>query len=885
MTQHEQQTTKRRGKGQTLVEFAITFPILLILMFGIIEFGRIFQAWVTLQNSARVAARYATTGQFDSERYVINTESGLDDPDSVVPCVLGDNRGTAEIEFDPEIPEGVLVYKGQEGLYATWYQGEDCEPNIARHQERREDMVRILSIFDQAYIGASGLALAEPGSKISPATFEQDDVPVGGSEYQEAVNFTADTNVPWYMIWVRPTQGGGEPANSRHEGYTQRAYFDVMICSDRGPENGTAGELDVPADNPSTPEDENRRFYDDVTTRFATVFDVTDPRVGGDSRYAPVCLLNEMTPDDSDVDNVGVPWIDPGGPGDPITIVVTFNHPLVTPLGISPYIQLQARRTAINESFREADSVTSLPFPAPAPGGSPPDDSTSTPTDEVIPEPRLQVTGECDIDGTYVFTVANIGDVDMTTQTRWDITDPNDGSGTVLETGFVRLDANTEQQIFYDGIGDVMITVQPIPGTSQLTPLQFTLSDCVEETPDLSFDCDLIEIPLVAGVPNFGMRGSEFAVEWVNNNVIATQLTSVTLNWQDIPTYPGMLPAQMSMARTLYWINQNSASPDPITVDSTTQGYIPGVFPVLLPGVRNLWAVSFANGPSRLSEFLSPYAFNGTQFIFENPEDPANPCVITLDIAPPTITPTRDPALQPPTSTPTPACLPGMIEVQFDSFDIFGVVRVKVINRRNVVATMTGFDIQWIQRAANDNLFLAQVRAGGSNPETGTLLWSAGAAGQDSQPSTRGRSDGSGEGVWSLSYNFQPNTETFLWLDFNGGVGSSRLDTVYLASLADYNGSSFTFITPVCEGSAGGPGSITTEDVIPNTRSTPRPTNTSAPPPTRPNWTNTPRPPSQTPRPPTATPIQPTQPPPTPLPPTVPPNVTIIFGGGGGGAD
>ena len=55
-TLHDTGQSQRRHKGQTLAEFALTLPILLILTFGIIEFGRIFQAWVTLQNSARAAA-------------------------------------------------------------------------------------------------------------------------------------------------------------------------------------------------------------------------------------------------------------------------------------------------------------------------------------------------------------------------------------------------------------------------------------------------------------------------------------------------------------------------------------------------------------------------------------------------------------------------------------------------------------------------------------------------------------------------------------------------------------------------------------------------------------------------------------------------------------
>src|SRR5512142_1919010 len=65
----------RRRKGQTLVEFALTLPILLLLMFGVIEFGRIFQAWVTLQNAARTAIRYAVTGQYD---HTIFPDNALD---------------------------------------------------------------------------------------------------------------------------------------------------------------------------------------------------------------------------------------------------------------------------------------------------------------------------------------------------------------------------------------------------------------------------------------------------------------------------------------------------------------------------------------------------------------------------------------------------------------------------------------------------------------------------------------------------------------------------------------------------------------------------------------------------------------------------------------
>ncbi|GAB4526497.1 MAG: hypothetical protein Kow0063_00810 [Anaerolineae bacterium] len=53
----------RKTRGQSLVEFALILPILLLLILGIIEGARIIWAYITVQNAAREAARYAITGQ------------------------------------------------------------------------------------------------------------------------------------------------------------------------------------------------------------------------------------------------------------------------------------------------------------------------------------------------------------------------------------------------------------------------------------------------------------------------------------------------------------------------------------------------------------------------------------------------------------------------------------------------------------------------------------------------------------------------------------------------------------------------------------------------------------------------------------------------------
>ena len=56
---------RRRTVGQGMLEFALALPILLLLLFGIIEFGRLLQAWMAVQNAARFGLRYLVTGEYN----------------------------------------------------------------------------------------------------------------------------------------------------------------------------------------------------------------------------------------------------------------------------------------------------------------------------------------------------------------------------------------------------------------------------------------------------------------------------------------------------------------------------------------------------------------------------------------------------------------------------------------------------------------------------------------------------------------------------------------------------------------------------------------------------------------------------------------------------
>ena len=59
MTNHTARATWRSERGQSLIETALTLPILLLIAVGIFEFGRAYQTWQVVTNAAREGARMA----------------------------------------------------------------------------------------------------------------------------------------------------------------------------------------------------------------------------------------------------------------------------------------------------------------------------------------------------------------------------------------------------------------------------------------------------------------------------------------------------------------------------------------------------------------------------------------------------------------------------------------------------------------------------------------------------------------------------------------------------------------------------------------------------------------------------------------------------------
>ena len=63
--------------GAVAVEFALIFPVLLLVVFGVIDFGRMLNAQISLTQAAREGARWAALGQSNVPGRVTAAAPGL----------------------------------------------------------------------------------------------------------------------------------------------------------------------------------------------------------------------------------------------------------------------------------------------------------------------------------------------------------------------------------------------------------------------------------------------------------------------------------------------------------------------------------------------------------------------------------------------------------------------------------------------------------------------------------------------------------------------------------------------------------------------------------------------------------------------------------------
>lgn len=110
---------RRSEWGQSLVEFAMVVPLLLLLVFGIIDFGRLLMNQVTLTNAVREGARIASVGgsSGDVTSRVESAAPGLSPSVSYTSATAGNNltvSATANISFITPVGRFIAMLGGSD---------------------------------------------------------------------------------------------------------------------------------------------------------------------------------------------------------------------------------------------------------------------------------------------------------------------------------------------------------------------------------------------------------------------------------------------------------------------------------------------------------------------------------------------------------------------------------------------------------------------------------------------------------------------------------------------------------------------------------------------------------------------------------------------------
>ena len=102
---------KLQESGQDLVEYAITFPIFMLIILGIIDIGRVVYSYSALQNATREGARYAIVHPCVADgtiANVIRTRAMAVDPAAITvsPVVWGEEtvQVTSRLKFTSLTP-------------------------------------------------------------------------------------------------------------------------------------------------------------------------------------------------------------------------------------------------------------------------------------------------------------------------------------------------------------------------------------------------------------------------------------------------------------------------------------------------------------------------------------------------------------------------------------------------------------------------------------------------------------------------------------------------------------------------------------------------------------------------------------------------------------
>ena len=113
----------RNERGQSMLEMAIVLPLLLSIVFGIIEFGNIYSTQIRLNNVARQAARTAVVGlpadDNDVEDDMEDMAEELGMTGTTVDITRPGTNVTASVEYAVPLLTGYIIGVGTKDLEAV----------------------------------------------------------------------------------------------------------------------------------------------------------------------------------------------------------------------------------------------------------------------------------------------------------------------------------------------------------------------------------------------------------------------------------------------------------------------------------------------------------------------------------------------------------------------------------------------------------------------------------------------------------------------------------------------------------------------------------------------------------------------------------------------
>lgn len=104
----------RSERGQSLAEFALVLPVLVLLLFGIIQFGITFNNYITLTDAVRAGARKAAVSRHQPDPVGVTTAqvqtAAIDlDPDDLQITVESSWEAGDEVEVSASYPYAIKL--------------------------------------------------------------------------------------------------------------------------------------------------------------------------------------------------------------------------------------------------------------------------------------------------------------------------------------------------------------------------------------------------------------------------------------------------------------------------------------------------------------------------------------------------------------------------------------------------------------------------------------------------------------------------------------------------------------------------------------------------------------------------------------------------------